>query len=94
MKHATIAIFGVGLMLAGCVTPGTKAEYQDISGQRRSEQAREIDVAYCTKELADNRMAQNLANAVEYMTICMQSRGWKITGWKKPDGTISASPFV
>lgn len=84
----------VGLLaLSACVTPGTKAEYQDMTGQSRGENLRQIDVAACMKDLADHRSASNFVGAVEYMTVCMQSKGWKITGWKKPDGTVSSTPF-
>ncbi len=93
MKFVTVAALAVAMALAGCVTPGTKAEYQDISGQKRGENLRQIDVAACMKDLADHRSAQNMVQGVEYMTICMQSRGWKITGWRKPDGSVSETPF-
>ena len=92
LKIATAAI--VVSAVAGCVTPGAKAEYEDISGKMRGVNEQKMDAAACLKDLADHRSASNLVDAVDYIKICMQSKGWRISGWRKPDGSLADSPFV
>lgn len=94
VKSVVFAVSAVSCaFLSGCVTPGTQARYEDMTGKNRTINERQIDVAACMKDMADHRSASNLPTAVEYMTVCMQSKGWRIIGWTKPDGTNIATPY-
>lgn len=47
MKLAIAGAAIILLGLAGCVTPGAKAEYEDISGKKRGINDQKMDAASC-----------------------------------------------